>query len=64
MGSNSHDRLLGDGADIGEALAACRCDLLLPSDNFDNTMITAFLKIRKPKTRRRGKGRVQHAKLE
>lgn len=49
---------------IGEALAACRCDLLLPSDNFDSSVSSAFLKIRKPKTRRRGKGRIQHAKLE
>eukprot|EP00435_Cladocopium_sp_Y103_P037015 s110_g9.t1 len=49
---------------IGEALAACRCDLLLPSDNFDTTVSSAFLKIRKPKTRKRGKGRVQHAKFD
>ena len=49
---------------IGEALAACRCDLLLPSDNFDSSVSSAFLKIRKPKTCRRGKGRIQHAKLE
>eukprot|EP00438_Fugacium_kawagutii_P010863 Skav216247 [mRNA] locus=scaffold20:89010:95933:+ [translate_table: standard] len=49
---------------IGEALGACRADLLLPSDNFDEALSVAFLKIQKPKTRRRGKGRVQHARIE
>lgn len=49
---------------IGEAQTACRCDLLLPSDNFDNTVNSAFLNVQKPKTRGRGKGRIQHAKLK
>eukprot|EP00438_Fugacium_kawagutii_P018528 Skav213254 [mRNA] locus=scaffold1311:39874:44557:+ [translate_table: standard] len=49
---------------IGEALSACRCDLVLPCDNFDDELKIAFLQIRKPKTRRRGKGRVQHARIE
>lgn len=49
---------------IGEALNATRGDLVLPSDGFEPSMMVAFLQIRKPKTRRRGKGRIQHAKLE
>eukprot|EP00438_Fugacium_kawagutii_P018146 Skav206346 [mRNA] locus=scaffold3448:18626:25158:+ [translate_table: standard] len=48
---------------VGEALNALRGDLLLPSDNFDPLCAVAFLRIRKPKTRRRGKGRVQHARI-
>jgi hypothetical protein len=44
---------------IGEVLTATRGDLELPSDAFDIITCTAFLKIRKPKSRRRGLGRIQ-----
>ena len=49
---------------IGEVLKARRCDLVLPSDLFEDQYQNAFLKIRRPKTLRRGKGRVQHAKVD
>ena len=48
---------------IGEVLSATRGDLVLPSDAFDNSTCTAFLKIRKPKSRRRGMGRIQHIRV-
>eukprot|EP00435_Cladocopium_sp_Y103_P033667 s2641_g8.t1 len=51
-------------ARIGEVLAALRRDLVLPSDLFDCDYTAAFLRVRKPKSRRRGKGRVQHLKIE
>lgn len=51
-------------ARIGEVLSALRRDLVLPSDLFESDYIAAFLRIRKPKSRRRGKGRVQHLKIE
>ena len=49
---------------IGEVLKARRCDLVLPSDLFEDQYQSAFLKIRRPKTLRRGKGRVQHSKVD
>ena len=49
---------------IGEVLRATRGDLLLPEDLMDAESSTAFLKIRRPKTLRRGKGRVQHIRVE
>ena len=51
-------------ARIGEVLAALRRDLVLPSDLFDCGYNAAYLRVRKPKSRRRGKGRVQHLKIE
>ena len=51
-------------ARIGEVLQAFRRDLVLPSDLFDCDHTAAFLRVRKPKSRRRGKGRVQHLKIE
>ena len=51
-------------ARIGEVLNALRRDLVLPSDLFECEHMAAFLRIRKPKSRRRGKGRVQHLKIE
>ena len=36
---------------------------MLPSDSFDDTCCIAFLKIRKPKSRKRGIGRVQHIRV-
>ena len=51
-------------ARIGEILKAVRCDLVLPSEQFDPHATAAFLRVRKPKTLRRGKGRVQHLKVE
>ena len=50
-------------ARVGEVLAAHRVDLVLPMDSFDNTNSALFLRVRKPKTLRRGKGRVQHVKV-
>ena len=49
---------------IGEVLSAIRQDLVLPVDMFDAERRSAFLRVRKPKTLRRGKGRVQHLRVE
>ena len=51
-------------ARIGEVLNARRKDLVLPEDLFDSSHPAIFLKIRKPKSRRRGKGRIQQLKVE
>ena len=51
-------------ARVGEILAAMRMDLVLPRDLFDAKSRYAFLKIQKPKTKRRGRGRVQHLRVE
>lgn len=50
-------------ARISEILSATRGDLVLPSDSFDDAVCVAFLKIRKPKSRKRGIGRVQHVRV-
>ena len=50
-------------ARVGELLRARRSDLVLPSDLGDPDLKAVFLKIRKPKSMRRGKGRVQHVKV-
>lgn len=50
-------------ARVGEILAATRGDLVLPSDAFDDAVSVAFLKIRKPKSRKRGIGRIQHIRV-
>lgn len=50
-------------ARISEVLKACRGDLVLPSDQFSSVLCAAFLKVSNPKTKRRGKGKVQHLKL-
>ena len=39
-------------------------DLVLPRDLFDEKSRYAFLKIQKPKTKRRGRGRIQHLRVE
>ncbi len=49
---------------IGEALNAYRRDLILPSDNFDTEHKVAYLKISQPKSRRRGRGRIQHLRID
>ena len=49
---------------IGEALRALRRDLVLPSDNFDDEHMVAYMKVSQPKTRRRGKGKVQHLRID
>ena len=49
---------------IGGVLAACRRDLVLPSDMFDSDHQAVFLRVRKPKSKRRGKGRIQHLKVD
>ena len=41
-----------------------RQDLVLPTDMFDPSYQAVFLRIRQPKGKRRGKGRVQHSKVE
>ena len=51
-------------ARIGEVLGAVGRGLLLPSDLFECEHMAAFLRIGKPKSRRRGRGRVQHLKIE
>lgn len=51
-------------ARIGEVLKAHRCDLLLPSDLLETDTGVAFLRVRQPKTRFRGRGRVQHLKIK
>ncbi len=48
----------------GEPLKATREDLVLPSDRLDGQSSLAFLRIRNPKTRKRGKGVVQHLSIE
>eukprot|EP00438_Fugacium_kawagutii_P002456 Skav235884 [mRNA] locus=scaffold5594:13070:15073:+ [translate_table: standard] len=50
-------------ARVGEVLRARRADLVLPADLDDPELTAAFLRIRRPKTMRRGKGRVQHLKV-
>lgn len=50
-------------ARISEILSATRGDLVLPSDSFDDAVCVAFLKIRKPKSRKRGIGRIQHVRV-
>ena len=47
----------------GEPLAAYRSDLLLPRDLVVEDSSTVYLRIRKPKGRRRGLGSVQHSKI-
>ena len=51
-------------ARIGEVLAARRRDLVMPCDLFDASYSAVFMRVRKPKSRRRGKGRVQHIKID
>ena len=51
-------------ARIGELLAAKRGDLCLPCDSFDASSLVAFMKVKRPKTMRRGLGRVQHLRIE
>eukprot|EP00438_Fugacium_kawagutii_P014015 Skav204090 [mRNA] locus=scaffold3129:371114:378324:+ [translate_table: standard] len=50
-------------ARISEVLRALRGDLVLPMDQFESSGSFAFLKVSNPKTKRRGRGRVQHLKL-
>lgn len=47
----------------GETLSALRRDLLLPSDLVVENPATCFLRVREPKGRFRGIGKVQHAKI-
>lgn len=49
---------------IGEVLKATRQDLVLPADMFDPSYKALFLRVRQPKGKRRGKGRIQHSKVE
>ena len=52
-------------ARIGEVLRGVRADLVLPRDQFDGTLTSGvFLQIRRPKSLRRGKGRIQHIKVD
>ncbi len=51
-------------ARVGELLKAYRSDMVLPSDMFECERNMLFLKVRSPKTLRRGKGRVQHLRVE
>jgi len=48
----------------GEPLKAVRSDLLLPSDMLLDDGNCIFLKVRKPKPGKRGKGLVQHFKVD
>ena len=54
----------GRVARIGKVLRAHRLDLVLPRDMFDGEAPCLFLRISKLKALRRGKGRVQHIKVE
>ena len=47
----------------GEFLKAYRRDLVLPSDLVGESSDTIFLKVSEPKSRFRGRGRVQHASI-
>ena len=47
----------------GEVLQAARDDLLLPEDLIAEAQEVIYLKVRTPKSRRRGLGRSQHAKI-
>ena len=49
---------------VGEAMRALRRDLVLPSDNFDTEHLVAYMKVTQPKTRRRGRGKVQHLRID
>lgn len=49
---------------IGQAMRALRRDLVLPSDNFVSDHMVAYMKVSQPKTRRRGRGKVQHLRIE
>ena len=49
---------------IGEVLRAHRFDLVLPMDMFEGEAPCLHLRINKPKTLLKGKGRVQHIKIE
>ena len=51
-------------ARVGELFKAARRDLVLPMDQFDEDSKVAFMRVKKPKTLRRGKGRVQHLKVD
>ena len=51
-------------ARVGELLRARRGDLVLPSDLGALESAVTFLRIRKLKSMRRGKGRVQHLKID
>ncbi len=50
-------------ARIGEVLNATRMELVLPCDNLDSETGSAFMKIPHPKPRSRGRGKVQHIKV-
>eukprot|EP00438_Fugacium_kawagutii_P023574 Skav201069 [mRNA] locus=scaffold963:3259:3858:+ [translate_table: standard] len=50
-------------ARISEVLRAFRGDLVLPMDQFEAVGNSAFLRVSNPKTKRRGRGRVQHLRL-
>ena len=50
-------------ARVGELLRARQSDLVLPMDLGEESFAAAFLRARKPKTMRRGKGRIQHIKV-
>ena len=51
-------------ARIGEVIKAQRVDLVLPMDSFEPDRKCIFLRVSKPKTLRRGKGRVHHIKID
>ena len=47
----------------GEVLHGLREDLVLPEDILNEALDKVFFRIKRPKTSRRGKGRVQHASI-
>ena len=49
---------------IGEVLKARRADLLLPHDDLDPSHRAIYLRILQPKTKRRGRGKRQHVKID
>ena len=48
---------------IGEVLRATRGDLVLPSDLLSDRVERMYLRVREPKSKRRGGGREQHATI-
>ena len=48
----------------GEVLRGTRADLVLPEDLLSDQLSKVYFRIREPKSRRRGKGRIQHASID
>ena len=49
---------------VGEVLRATRADLVLPSDLLSDKLARLYLRVREPKSKRRGGGKEQHATVQ